>query len=119
MHQKSIVGSLAGFLLTYSLLVSLCNGVCYNREARLSSPGEKPDGCMDGDIKRAVNSTWFKEECMKCTCDSNGEVDCCSRTLKPLVRDQACEVVLNRTSCTYVIRRKDNSREPCESWALM
>ncbi|XP_075697366.1 small serum protein 2-like [Rhinoderma darwinii] len=118
-HGNGAQGSLVAFLLVYSFLESLCNGACMDREARLSNSGEKPDGCMDGDIKRDLNSSWFNAECMSCTCDSDGQIDCCSRSLKPLPTNPACEAILDQTSCTYIFKRNDNSSEPCHSWALM
>ncbi|XP_077113273.1 beta-microseminoprotein-like isoform X2 [Ranitomeya variabilis] len=111
--------SLVAFLLGYSFLVTLSNGSCIDKESRLSSSGEKPDGCMDEDIKRALNSTWFKEECMMCTCDLDGNMDCCSRMLMPVLKDPACKATLNKTSCTYIIHRTDNSAGPCDIMALM
>ncbi|XP_069611950.1 beta-microseminoprotein-like [Ranitomeya imitator] len=119
MYQKLAMSSLVAFLLGYSFLVTLSNGSCIDKESRLSSSGEKPDGCMDEDIKRALNSTWFKEECMMCTCDLDGNMDCCSRMLMPVLKDPACKATLNKTSCTYIIRRTDNSAGPCEVMALM
>ncbi|XP_073537522.1 beta-microseminoprotein-like [Phyllobates terribilis] len=120
MYQKLAMSSLVTFVLGYSFLVTLSNGVCVNRESRLSSSGEKPDGCMDEDIKRAINSTWFKDECLNCTCDSHGEINCCSRMMKPVLNDPtACKATLNKSSCTYIISRRDNSTGPCETMALM
>ncbi|XP_069835247.1 beta-microseminoprotein-like [Dendropsophus ebraccatus] len=120
MYWKSAVGSLVTSLLAYSVLVSLCNGVCIDKEPRLSSFGKKPDGCMDGDIKRDLNSKWSKEGCMDCTCDSDGLISCCSRTLKPILEEkEACEAILDETSCTYTIKRKDNSAQPCKNLGYM
>ncbi|XP_056386400.1 small serum protein 2-like [Hyla sarda] len=119
MYWKSAEGGLVTCLLAYSFLVSVCNGACVDREPKLSSLGEKPDGCMDGDIKRDLDSTWLKEGCMECTCDSNGLINCCSRTLEPILEDKACEAILNQTTCTYSIKRKDNSPEPCISLGFM
>ncbi|KAM3914019.1 small serum protein 2-like [Leptodactylus fuscus] len=119
MYQISAVGSVVVFVLASSFLVALCNGACLDREARLSSSGEKPKECMDGDNIRALNSTWFKEDCTKCTCDNDGEIECCSRVPKPIPKDEDCEAVLNKTSCTYSLKRKDNSSKPCEIFALM
>ncbi|KAG8551992.1 hypothetical protein GDO81_004369 [Engystomops pustulosus] len=119
MYWKSAVGSVVVFLLACSFLKSLCNGACMNRESRLSSAGEKPDGCMDGDIKRALNTTWFKAKCITCSCDPAGELSCCSRVLEPILNDRGCTAILNETSCTYIIKRKGDSSEPCESWASM
>ncbi|XP_066454868.1 small serum protein 2-like [Eleutherodactylus coqui] len=119
MYLKSAVGSLVASLLAFFFLVSLCNGACMEREARLSSLGEKPDGCMDGDIKRELNSTWFNDHCIKCTCDLDAEMSCCDRVVKPFVNRTDCKAVLNQTSCTYTIRKRDNPTELCESGAMM
>ncbi|KAM4030411.1 beta-microseminoprotein-like isoform 2-T3 [Anomaloglossus baeobatrachus] len=106
-------------LLGSSFLATLCNGTCLNRDARLSNLGETPDGCMDDGIKKALNSTWFKDVCMKCSCGSAGDVECCSRKQEPIMSNKACEAILDKTSCTYTIHKKDNYSGPCEILAYM
>ncbi|XP_075072663.1 beta-microseminoprotein-like [Mixophyes fleayi] len=114
---SSLMGCMLVVLLVSSFL-ALCNGSCSENKPRLSGIGIKPDGCMDGDIKRPLNSTWTKD-CLTCTCDSEGIKSCCS-ILKPVPVDKlACEAILNKTTCKYEVKRKDNSSEPCQSWTSM
>ncbi|XP_075466931.1 beta-microseminoprotein A1-like [Ascaphus truei] len=111
---------LATLALVFYFLVTLCNTSCYNAEMRRMRPGSGYEGCVDTDGEmHAFNSTWKSDACMDCECDKSG-ISCCSNSSMPyLAEPDACEAVFNTTSCSYQVKRKDNTSEACNSLAMM
>ncbi|XP_073452640.1 beta-microseminoprotein A1-like [Aquarana catesbeiana] len=100
-------------ILASGFLIMLCNATCTEIEPRRLSRGQILPGCMDGEITRKFNSTWFTEDCKECICHPGGSIDCCTEIAKPVFFDPECKAVLNQTSCKYEIKRTDSSSSAC------
>ncbi|KAM9323777.1 beta-microseminoprotein [Gastrophryne carolinensis] len=117
--RSSPMNHLVVITLASGFLIMLCNAICIDDQPRRLRRGEKLDGCMDGDIKRELNSTWVLEDCTECCCTPEGLISCCTEVSKPVSNNPDCESILNKTTCKYEQKRKDGSSKPCDSWAVM
>ncbi|XP_053547579.1 beta-microseminoprotein-like [Bombina bombina] len=112
---------LAVAILASAFLVILCNASCVNdKRLRAARPGPSDNSCLDTEGKsHAYKSTWETSDCMKCNCTETG-ITCCTKMRRPvLFNPDDCEAVLNKTSCTYQLRRKDNPSESCNITAMI
>ncbi|XP_031761866.1 beta-microseminoprotein-like [Xenopus tropicalis] len=105
-------------ILASSFLALLCNAACRNNELSRVGPGITPNGCMDGDVMRPFNSTWNPEPCIECNCTESG-LTCCPTLNVPVITSGDCEVVVNRTACTYLIRKLSDKAEMCQMYVLL
>ncbi|XP_072280227.1 beta-microseminoprotein-like [Pyxicephalus adspersus] len=111
--RSSPMVNVVALILVSGFLIMSCNAICNEYQPRRLRSGEKPTGCMDEDIMRELNSAWSTEDCMQCKCLPDGSINCCTKVNKPVLADPECEAILNKTTCDYIVKRKDNSNKPC------
>ncbi|KAM4636348.1 beta-microseminoprotein E1-like [Discoglossus pictus] len=107
-------------MLASALLVILCNASCYEEERMRMARPSLYSGCLgpDGEM-HDDNSTWVKEDCMECKCRQH-IISCCLPVGRPaMYKAEACEAILNRTTCKYELRKKENHTDPCTFMAIM
>ncbi|OCT71850.1 beta-microseminoprotein isoform X2 [Xenopus laevis] len=105
-------------ILASSFVVFLCNATCLDRDPSRGQPGARLDGCLDGNVMRPFNSTWNIENCTECNCTQSG-ITCCSTLQVPVVLSGNCEVVVNRSACTYYIQKTSDKPELCNMYVLL
>ncbi|XP_063291241.1 beta-microseminoprotein-like [Pelobates fuscus] len=97
-------------LLTLGFLVILSNAACIENKMRRPSNMPKLDYCMENGEKRPLYSSWVRSDCMNCTCGASGMISCCS-PLEP--RSEGCIAVFDKATCTFTLKRSDNSNKEC------
>ncbi|XP_069836605.1 beta-microseminoprotein-like [Dendropsophus ebraccatus] len=78
-----------------------------------------PGGCEFKGELHAYRTTWRTDDCLKCTCYSNGSMRCCTIGGRPVSYDkEQCVVIFDKETCMHNVVRKDNPNETCEHAAV-
>ncbi|XP_029464759.1 beta-microseminoprotein-like isoform X2 [Rhinatrema bivittatum] len=105
--------------LAFGICISMCDAACYfvEPEVILDSEGffTAIAACVDDDGTRHSLKTNWKRDCMVCSCNSAGRMECCTNYATPGEYDKDdCESIFDKDSCSYSVVKKNNPFETCE-----
>ncbi|XP_029464774.1 beta-microseminoprotein-like isoform X2 [Rhinatrema bivittatum] len=106
-------------ILAFGICISLTDAFCQLKQpvAELDSKGNiiVPTACVDDDGTRHNFKTEWVKDCMDCSCDSAGTMQCCFNIPKPAEYDEeACTSTFDKKTCSYSVVKKNNPSETCE-----
>ncbi|XP_077161979.1 small serum protein 5-like [Paroedura picta] len=99
------------------ITLSLCHGACFVQKPKVEMIKGKlviVHACIDpyDNSKYAPGSKWNTENCLRCSCNNNGEMTCCDR-YGGIAVVEGCEAVADPETCMYKFYKTDDPSVPC------
>ncbi|XP_068112150.1 beta-microseminoprotein-like [Hyperolius riggenbachi] len=92
------------------ILVAACYAGCLRKEPSQVKKYETLQGCYYEEKIHPLGSKWRSADCLNCTCDNNGGMECCPTVPQPYFSESDnCEAILNKTTCKYDVKQKGNT----------
>ncbi|XP_053547576.1 beta-microseminoprotein [Bombina bombina] len=103
-------------LFAVGVLVTSCWSACFFDQPQR---GQNIDGCAYEGELHLFGSSWRTENCLSCSCYSDGSIKCCSLTFRPVYDKKKCKAVFNKETCKFTVMQNPASTQPCDSYAMV
>ncbi|XP_077310513.1 beta-microseminoprotein-like [Lithobates pipiens] len=106
---------LVAAILCVGFILSVCDAFCMNQPPPMLKYGQKHlRGCVFEGKLHKLGSKWITENCMDCSCRSDGSVGCCSKLGLPMEFDRnRCEYIEDKKTCTWRVVSKEDPTKDC------
>ncbi|XP_077113263.1 beta-microseminoprotein-like [Ranitomeya variabilis] len=95
-----------------AICLTVCNAACFTAEPEFQ--GKPVNGCFLQDEVHPFSSEWVTKDCLKCSCDSDGMLSCCTMLGLPIeIEGDECEVLEDKETCTMKIVYKNDHSKKC------
>ncbi|XP_073452633.1 beta-microseminoprotein-like isoform X1 [Aquarana catesbeiana] len=106
---------LVAAVLCVGFVLAVCDASCFLQSPPELKPGQKPKrGCdFEGKLHK-FGSKWITEDCMHCSCRSDGSVACCTKLgLYIGLNFDRCEYIEDKKTCTLRLVSKEDPTKDC------
>ncbi|XP_040178380.1 beta-microseminoprotein-like [Rana temporaria] len=98
--------------IVLAVSVALSSAVCTQGKLNLNFK-TRTKGCMHKGTFHKIDTKWTVK-CEECECSESGLYCCTSAPMPSGYDKEACNMMLDKESCTYKVTRKDDPSIPCE-----
>ncbi|XP_056386388.1 beta-microseminoprotein-like [Hyla sarda] len=108
----------AVLILCAGIFATLCNAACSISGPPKLKEGEELKGCLHKGKLYEHGTTWRGEDCLDCSCDSNGIKRCCTNFERPVNYDpERCVFIFNKETCKYELIPNEDPEKQCLSYS--
>ncbi|KAE8590997.1 hypothetical protein XENTR_v10018271 [Xenopus tropicalis] len=103
-------------VIAVGLLVTACHAYCNFYPPELG----EAKGCLYKGKLHELGSKFRTKDCMDCSCDMDGSMECCQGYGTPVAYDKEnCISVFNKKTCSFRVVEKKNRSKECEVFAMV
>ncbi|XP_077310512.1 beta-microseminoprotein-like [Lithobates pipiens] len=106
---------LVAAVLCMGFILVVCDAGCFLQPHPKLKSGQKTlSGCFFEGKLHKLGSQWITEECMNCSCLSDGSVGCCEKLRLQMRFDRnRCEYIKDLKTCTWRLVSKQDHTKDC------
>ncbi|XP_077309859.1 beta-microseminoprotein-like [Lithobates pipiens] len=106
---------LVAAVLCVGFILAVCDAGCFlEPPPKLKSDQKTLSGCVFGGKLHELGSQWITEDCMDCSCSSDGSVGCCGKLDLPMPVDRnRCGYIEDMKTCTWRLVSNEDPTKDC------